>query len=82
MALLSQLRPSSLEVQDFARTFCVTQQMPWSFLVRKETVDLLAKVVGDTGIGFSFGLLELVVSVCGENDGHLAGRGCPLTKGW
>eukprot|EP00434_Breviolum_minutum_P035010 symbB.v1.2.030986.t1/scaffold3546.1/size54311/4 len=30
VALLSQLRPSSLEVQDFARTFCVTQQMPWS----------------------------------------------------
>lgn len=35
VALLSQLRPSSLEVQDFARTFCVTQKMPWSFLVRK-----------------------------------------------
>lgn len=55
VALLSQLRPSSLEVQDFARTFCVTQKMPWSFLLRKERVVLLAKVVVDTGIGSFLG---------------------------
>lgn len=71
VALLSQLRPSSLEVQDFARTFCVTQKMPWSFLLRKETVVLLAKVVGDTGIGSFWGRWSWSFQFWGENFGHL-----------
>lgn len=62
VALLSQLRPSSLEVQDFARTFCVTQKMPWSFLVRKRFWAKVLWIPGlvpfwVVGVGrFSFGV--------------------------